>query len=88
VTDDPIRFCTEVSAIFSLIRTKFIRTEKYIERLTSKTRPKKILVCMIYYLDENPTPSWAGVALGALGYTSNPHRIQRLIQKIFMAATS
>jgi hypothetical protein len=72
----------------SLILTKFIRVEKYIEKLTSKTRPKKILVCMIYYLDENPTPSWAGAALGALGYNSNPHRIQLLIRKIFEAATS
>ncbi|CAJ1954441.1 unnamed protein product [Cylindrotheca closterium] len=64
------------------------RVQKYIERLISKTRPKKILVCMIYYLDENPSPSWAGPALGALGYNSHPERIQLLIRKIFMEATS
>mmetsp|Transcript_17377 Transcript_17377/g.42523 ORF Transcript_17377/g.42523 Transcript_17377/m.42523 type:complete len:271 (+) Transcript_17377:407-1219(+) len=65
-----------------------VRVQKYIQRLTAKTRPKKILVCMIYYLDENPSPSWAGPALGALGYNAHPERIQLLIRKIFMAATS
>lgn len=65
-----------------------VRVQKYIERLTAKTRPKKILVCMIYYLDENPTPSWANAALGALGYNSKPHRLQLLIRKIFIEATS
>jgi hypothetical protein len=66
---------------------KSIRVQKYLEKLTSKIRPKKILVCMIYYPDENLTPSWAGPALGALGYNSNPEGIQKLIRKIFVEAT-
>lgn len=64
-----------------------VRVQKYIESLTSKTKPRKILVCMIYYPDETPTPSWAGPALGALGYNSNPGRLQLLIRKAFEEAT-
>ncbi|KAL7543348.1 hypothetical protein ACHAXR_012668 [Thalassiosira sp. AJA248-18] len=64
------------------------RTQKYIEELTAKTKPKKILVCMIYYPDENNVPSWANSALGALGYNSNPAKIQLLIRKFFEEATS
>jgi len=37
-----------------------VRIQNYIEKLTLKTKPKKILVCMIYYLDEKNTMSWAG----------------------------
>eukprot|EP00980_Cylindrotheca_fusiformis_P023069 scaffold10090_cov119-Cylindrotheca_fusiformis.AAC.7 len=80
--------CTFPPCLGYLVHLFGTRVEKYIEKLTSKTRPRKILVCMLYYLDENPTPSWAGAALGALGYNSNPQSIQRLIRKIFMEATS
>ncbi|OEU15674.1 hypothetical protein FRACYDRAFT_261794 [Fragilariopsis cylindrus CCMP1102] len=64
------------------------RVQKYIEKLVTKTKPKKILVCMIYYLDENPTPSWAGNALKCLGYDSNPKKLQCLMQRLFVEATS
>lgn len=64
------------------------RIEKYIKALTSKTKPQRILVCMIYYPDEAPTPSWAGPALGALGYNQNPAKLQMLIRKAFTFATS
>ena len=64
-----------------------IRTQKYIEALTAKTKPKKILVCLIYYPDENNTPSWANGALGALGYNRNPAKIQLILRKIFEEAT-
>ena len=43
---------------------------------------------MIYYPDEAPTPSWAGLALGALGYNNNPAKLQILIRKAFGFATS
>ena len=46
------------------------------------------MVCMIYYPDENPTPSWAGPALGALGYNTNPQKLQLLIRRAFVEATS
>jgi hypothetical protein len=57
--------------------------QKYIEALTARTKPKKILVCMIYYPDEALTPSWAGPALGALGYNTNPAKVQMLIRKAY-----
>ena len=63
------------------------RTQKYIEALTSKTKPTLILVCMIYYPDENNTPSWANASLGALGYNQNPAKIQLLIRKFYEEAT-
>lgn len=63
------------------------RTQKYIEALTCKTKPAKILVCMIYYPDENNVPSWANASLGALGYNTNPAKIQLLIRKFFEEAT-
>lgn len=64
------------------------RVEKYIERLTAKNKPKKILVCMIYYLDERTTPgSWAGPALSVLGYNDNPEKLQLVIRKLFTEAT-
>mmetsp|Transcript_17441 Transcript_17441/g.40540 ORF Transcript_17441/g.40540 Transcript_17441/m.40540 type:complete len:154 (-) Transcript_17441:1158-1619(-) len=64
------------------------RMEHYLRSLTSKTRPKKILVCMIYYPDENSSiPSWAGGPLAALGYNSNPEKLQTLIRKTFQEAT-
>jgi hypothetical protein len=64
------------------------RVQLYIEKLTAKTKPKKVLVCMYYYLDENPTPSWAGAALACLGYNSKPSKLQTLIRKAFVEATS
>ena len=64
------------------------RVEKYIQALTAKTKPHKILVCMIYYPDEANSPSWSGPALGALGYNSNPTKVQTLIRKGFHEATS
>lgn len=64
------------------------RIQRYIERLTAKTKPRKILICMYYYLDETPTPSWAGLALGCLGYNRNPQKLQTLIRRAFVEATS
>lgn len=64
-----------------------IRIQKYIEKLTEKTKPKKILVCMVYYLDETPVPSWAGTSLKAMGYDRDPARLQGFIKKVFEIAT-
>ena len=66
------------------------RVQKYIERILPPhgNKPKKILVCMYYYLDKNPTPSWAGCALQCLGYNSTPQKLQTLIRRAFEEATS
>jgi hypothetical protein len=64
------------------------RIEKYIEALTAKTKPSKILVCWIYFPDEANTRGWAGPALGALGYNKNPAKLQLLIRLAFQEAVS
>ena len=56
--------------------------------ITSKTRPRKILVSMIYYPDEANVPGWAGKALAALGYNKNPSKLQALIRKAYQDAIS
>jgi hypothetical protein len=63
------------------------RIQSYIERITAKTKPKVIIVCMIYYPDEEKSASWADPALSALGYDSNPRKLQVLIDKIFRDAS-
>ena len=78
---------TAVTNLYPFFAHFLFRTQKYIEALTSKTKPKKILVCMIYYPDENNVPSWANAVLGALGYNTNPAKIQLLIRKFFEEAT-
>lgn len=63
------------------------RIEKLLNNMTSKTRPKFIFVCMIYYLDETPGNSWAEYALSALQYNQNPKKLQLVISKLFELAT-
>ena len=63
------------------------RVESYIKKLTRKTKPELILVCMIYYPDEAMVPSsWANPALSALGYNNNPKKLQLIIRKVFEEA--
>jgi hypothetical protein len=63
------------------------RVGSYIQALTSKTKPAKILVCTIYYPDETRGQGWAEPALGALGYNRNPAKVQAIIRKLFTEAT-
>jgi hypothetical protein len=60
------------------------RLQHYIQRITSKTKPSKIVVCMIYYPDEQPdVNTWANHTLQILGYNTNPSKVQALIRKIY-----
>lgn len=61
--------------------------EKYLLRLLGDKRPKKIIVCMIYYPDKTANGSWADKTLGALNYDSNPEKLQTAIKQIFIHAT-
>jgi hypothetical protein len=61
---------------------------RYISRLTFLNRPQKILVCMIYFPDENSrVASWANTVLSMLGYNSHPEKLQFLVKKIFTLST-
>lgn len=63
--------------------------QDYLEKVCMKCKPKTVLVCMIYYLDEDPnSESWANTTLRCLGYNSNPTKVQLLIRKCFELATT
>lgn len=48
-----------------------------------------VLVCMLYYLDENAkAESWSNTTLKALRYNSKPQLMQHLISELFKRATS
>lgn len=64
------------------------KTQDYIEKLVSKTKPKLIIVTMLYFLDENKNAnSWAGATLGALRYNSKPEMLQHLIRQCYEHGT-
>jgi hypothetical protein len=62
--------------------------EKYLRLLTAKNKPKRIMVCMIYYpceiYDEH---SWSKRLLSLTGYDRNPKHLQHLINSLFEHAT-
>ena len=55
------------------------RVKNYLNQLTAVTKPKAVLLLMIYYPDEAQTGSWADTTLGILGYNDNPSKLQLLI---------
>lgn len=64
------------------------RVREYILKLIGNTRPKKIIVCMIYYPDQKITNSWSNTTLSYLGYDTEPKKLQEAIKQIFIHATS
>lgn len=64
------------------------KTQEYIEKLLVKTKPKLVIVCMLYFLDENANAeSWAGMTLKALRYNSKPKILQSLIRQVYEEGT-
>merc|ERR1711976_972065 len=64
------------------------KTQEYIEKLLVKTKPKLVIVCMLYFLDENENAqSWAGMTLKALRYNSKPGILQSLIRQVYENGT-
>ena len=79
------------------------RVQNYVRRLCSRTKPKKVLVCTIYYPREKrattgdekesvsgsgASSSWADPALRALGYDRDPRHTRALIRAVHVHATS
>lgn len=62
--------------------------KEYVLKVIGNKRPKKIIICMIYYPDEQMTGSWADKTLGYLGYNTDPKKLQAAIKQIFHHATS
>ncbi len=66
------------------------QTERYIDRLVEKKKPRAVVVCMIYYPLERVAgqqSSWADLPLSALGYNIFPSRLQAAIRGMYEAAT-
>ena len=62
------------------------RIEEMVQRILASpngTPPRKVVVCMIYYLDEKPGGSWADFTLDKLGYNVNPEKLQLIIRMLF-----
>jgi hypothetical protein len=73
----------------SYFKTMFsTKISEYITKLVSKTKPRAVIVCMIYYPDETDSDSWASNVLNKLGYNSNPKKLQHIIKKIYTDALS
>merc|ERR1719263_2611980 len=77
-----------LASCYRLLRYLFKnRVQNYVSRILSKKKPKKVVVCMIYYLDEKATGSWADGTLGCLCYNRYPYRLQSAIRAMFKLAT-
>lgn len=65
------------------------KIQDYIERLTSVTKPRAVIVCMIYFPLESGLgqESWADMQLKALGYNSYPKQLQAAIRAMYEIAT-
>ncbi|KAJ4368424.1 hypothetical protein N0V83_006781 [Neocucurbitaria cava] len=65
------------------------KIQDYITRVTAKTKPRAIIVCMIYYPLEAGLgqASWADVQLKALGYNMYPGQLQTAIRAMYEIAT-
>ena len=63
------------------------QVQKYISELVSRTKPRRVGVCMIYYLDEAAVNSWAGAALCLLCYNVAPTLLQRRLDMAFEIGT-
>jgi hypothetical protein len=64
------------------------RVQAYIETLLGQRKPRKVLVCMYYFPDEQQNGSWADPSLGLMGYNSDPSRLQAALEGVFLHATS
>jgi len=66
------------------------RIEAFVQRIIDRApnKPRRVVVCTIYYPAEARQPSWAQAALSALRYDVDPKRLQRAIRAIFTHATS
>jgi hypothetical protein len=80
-------FCAFPFGMGYMVHLFGVRIESLVKRLIANKKPKLVLVCMIYFLDEKPGNSWAENVLGVLGYNSNPGKLQEAIRQIFRLAT-
>jgi hypothetical protein len=66
--------------------------KSYIERLTSITKPRAVIINMIYFplekqFDKSGKAGWADKPLKWLGYESDPEQLREAIRKMFETST-
>merc|ERR1711908_143519 len=54
----------------------------------ANTKPRAIVVCMLYFLDETPGNGWCEGVLNQMGYNQAPAVVQGLIRKVYEVATT
>lgn len=65
------------------VRLLHTRIQSLVTRLVAKRKPRAVLICMLYYLDEHTGGSWADGTLSRLGYDANPGKLQLIIRTLF-----
>ena len=63
------------------------RVQNYIVNMLGSRRPRKVVACMIYFLDVAGRGSWADGFLCCMGYNCAPSRLQSAIRAVFNLAT-
>ena len=70
-----------------LARLFSTRLLEMVKELIGRTKPSKVVVCMIYYPQMAPdASSWASSSLALLDYDRHPAKLQLLIRAIFTQA--
>lgn len=70
----------------SLIDLFLTKVKRYILKLIQNQKPKKIIICGIYYPCEMEQKSCFDTTLNLIGYNSNPGKIKVIIENIFKHA--
>lgn len=71
-----------------LIEMYTVQLRQYLERLTVHHKPRKILVCMIYFPDQDGNGySWANTILEKMNYNTNPEQLQNIIRYVYEQVT-
>lgn len=65
------------------------KIQTYISRLTAETKPRAVVVCMIYFPLESGRgqSGWADGKLKLLGYEKDPGQLQAAIREMYRSAT-
>lgn len=63
------------------------RVRSYVSRIVSKTKPRLVVICMIYYPDVYGRGSWADATLNLLGYNFAPQLLQKAIRVVYEYGT-
>ncbi|KAJ3380928.1 hypothetical protein HDU92_005683 [Lobulomyces angularis] len=57
--------------------------KKYVQNLIKLKKPKQLIICMLYFMDEASDGSWADKTLAYLKYNKNPEILQQVTRAIY-----